>query len=52
MLFGNKVSQKKIDAISFYVSWIYGTNIYHGMPYFFVCHKVFEVMNSHVVYVY
>jgi hypothetical protein len=29
------------------VSWIYNTNICHGMPQFFMCHEVFEVMNSH-----
>ncbi len=33
------------DTISF-VSF-YGTNICYGMPFFFVCHEVFKVMNSH-----
>jgi hypothetical protein len=33
--------------MSFCVSWIYGTNIYHGMPFYFLCHVIFEVMNSH-----
>jgi hypothetical protein len=40
------------DTINFHVIWIYGTNICYGMPYFFVCHEVFEVMNSYAcVYV-
>jgi hypothetical protein len=42
MPFGNKVSQNFTaihdfcDNVSFCVSWIYGTNICHGMP-FFLC---------------
>jgi len=35
------------DTIRFCVSSIYGTNIYYGMPFFFVCHEAFEVMNSY-----
>jgi hypothetical protein len=34
-------------TISFCVLWIYGINICHDMPYFFVCNKVFEILNSH-----
>ncbi len=52
MPFGNKVSQIFMathdfcHTISFCVPWIYGTNMCHGMPYLFMCHEVFEVMNS------
>jgi hypothetical protein len=35
------------ETISFCVFWIYGINICHGMPFFFVCHEVLEVINLH-----
>jgi hypothetical protein len=27
--------------------WQQGVTNFHGNPFFFVCHEVFEVMNSH-----